>query len=312
MIAFGCAVTARTTYQRYAEPGVERAREADSIVLAPDNPGTLSHGYNAILDELAARDGVEAAVLLHQDLEITSSEFPAAVRAALHDRDVAVVGAAGSPRVSSLSWWEPGPVVGAYEWIFSSDGGGRVDMGTWNDFVSADRVEEVEAVDGMILVFSSWAIENLRFDTELDPSAHGYDVDICFQARAAGRKVVVAPLGVSHHHELIVMSDAADWITAHKRFAEKWEGRPPGPSPGSDWKQRARDAEAELEAVKVARNELSLLRNEADRRAIDAYARAGEIGRVAQRDHRQPQLEGVGAIPSGRRSASALVAGAEF
>jgi GT2 family glycosyltransferase len=272
MIAFGSAVTTQAKYERVALPGCRLAAEPDSVVIAmPNEDSTLSAGYNRILDQLADRDDLEAVVLLHQDLEIRNPDFVKVVRDCLADPEVAIIGAAGAPRVRGLDWWEPGPVVGDYEWAYERNGGGEVVMDNWTNYVQVSGVHPVSAVDGMIMVLSSWAARNLRFDEQIDPGAHGYDVDICFQAKAAGKEVVVASLGVTHHHELEVMTDAEDWIETHIRIAEKWEGQlheaNGEPLQNGDWMRRARRAEAEAGAAKIARDELNLLRNEADRKA---------------------------------------------
>ncbi len=285
MIAFACAVTVPETYERHALRGFRLAAEDDSPLIAPVADGTLSRAYNAILAELP--EGLEAVVLAHQDLEITNSQFCSVVRTSLADPEVAIVGAAGAGNVTSLSWWDPGPVIGSYEWVYSADGGGKVSMDDWDNFVAADSAHRVDALDGMILVFSPWAIENLRFDEELDPGAHGYDIDVCFQAREAGKTVVVADLGVSHHHEIVLMDDSAPWTTAHRRFAEKWEGRTDAIAPGLDWKERARRAEAQAAAAEIARNELSIVRNLAERRGGEAWRYAHELEHKLERLQRE-------------------------
>jgi GT2 family glycosyltransferase len=268
MIAFGSAVTSQEKYERFALPGCRLAAEPDSVLIAMPNEGsTLSQGYNRILDQLAERDDLEAVVLLHQDLEIANPDFVEVVRDCLTDPEVAIIGAAGAPRVHGLDWWEPGPVIGDFEWAYQRDGGGTVAKDNWTNFVEVTGVHPVDAVDGMILVLSKWAARNLRFDERIDPSAHGYDIDICFQATEAGKQIVVAGLGVTHHHELEVMMSYDAWIQAHIRIAEKWEGRLAEAGRDGDWKQRARRAEAEAGAAKIDRDSLSMLRNEADRKA---------------------------------------------
>jgi hypothetical protein len=276
LIAFGCAITSPDKYERFALPGLRRAAEPDSLVLALESEGTLSQTYNRILDEVAPRPELEAVVLVHQDLEITNPQLPATVRECLVDPDVAIIGAAGAPRVHGLDWWEPGPVIADYEWAYERDGGGAVAMENWTNYIEVSGIHPVTAVDGMILVLSDWAARNLRFDERIDPGAHGYDVDICFQAQDAGRSVVVTSLGVTHHHELEVMTDSEDWVETHIRIAEKWEGQLPETAAANgngDWKRRARRAEAEAGAAKIARDELNLLRNEADRRAMVFWER---------------------------------------
>lgn len=274
MIAFCSAVTSKDKYERFALPGIRLAAEPDSEIVARPNEGqTLSQGYNAILDELADREDIEAVVLLHHDLEIRNPDFVEVVRRCLEDPEVAIIGAAGAPRVRGLDWWEPGPVIGDFEWSYEGNGGGTVAKDSWTNFIEVTGVHPVEAVDGMILVLSAWAVRNLRFDERIDPSAHGYDIDICFQAAEAGRQVVVAGLGVTHHHELEVMMSYEDWIEAHIRIAEKWEGRLASAGRNGDWKTRARVAEANAGAAKIDRDSLSLLRNEADRKAAMFWER---------------------------------------
>lgn len=268
MIAFGSAVTSQDEYDRAALPGCRLAAEPDSVVIAMPNEGrTLSQGYNLILDQLVEHDDLEAVVLHHQDLEIRNPDFVSVVRECLADPEVAIIGAAGAPRVRGLDWWEPGPVIGDFEWAYEEAGGGTVVKDNWTNFIEVTGVHPVAAVDGMIIVLSAWAARNLRFDEEIDPSAHGYDIDICFQAAEAGKSIVVAGLGVTHHHELEVMMSYEDWIEAHIRIAEKWEGRLASAGRNGDWKQRARRAEAEAGAAKIDRDSLSMLRNEADRKA---------------------------------------------
>ncbi len=274
MIAFCSAVTSQDKYERFALPGCRVAAEPDSVVLAMPNEGsTLSEGYNKILDQMADQEDLEAVVLLHQDLEIRNTDFVDVVRSCLEDPEVAIIGAAGAPRVSGLDWWEPGPVIGDYEWSYEGNGGGIVGMETWTNFIPVTGVHPVAAVDGMILVLSDWAVRNLRFDEQIDRSAHGYDIDLCFQATEAEKKIVVAALGVTDHHELEVMHNYDEWIEAHIRIAEKWEGRLAAADRNGDWKQRARRAEAEAGAAKIDRDSLSLLRNEADRKAAAFWER---------------------------------------
>ena len=280
MIVFGCAITSRRKFGRCAEPGIRRAAEPDSVVLARPSEVTLSRAYNELLDEVAGHDSVEGLVLLHQDLEITNAGFADAVRGYLADPEVAILGAAGAENVRGLTWWEPGPVVGDYGWAYERDGGGSVAMDNWTNYTAATGAHPVDAVDGMLMIFSPWAIQNLRFDEEIDPSAHGYDIDICLQARAAGRKVIVGGgLGVIHHHELEVLTDSSDWIEAHIRVADKWADRFESENGSTDWKLRARRAEAEAGAAKIARDELNLLRNEADRRSLLFWERIETLER---------------------------------
>jgi GT2 family glycosyltransferase len=73
---------------------------------------------------------------------------------------------------------------------------------------------EVDSIDGIVIVLSPWAVRELRFDESLG-SLHGYDFDICMQARAAGKKVVTADFRAIHHHSLKLVSDPEGWIQTH-------------------------------------------------------------------------------------------------
>ena len=107
-------------------------------------------------------------------------------------------------------------------------------------------------VDGFLLVLSPWAVRNLRFDESLG-TLHGYDVDFCLQARAAGRKVVTADFRAIHNHSLELVSDPEGWVEAHIRVAEKWDGQIPGATAlDTDWRAIARRARAEAEASRAA------------------------------------------------------------
>jgi hypothetical protein len=290
VIAFGCAITDQDAYERLALPGFRLAGESDSVIVSRDSSGTVSRTYNEILDSLP--ETVDALVLAHQDVEITNPGFTGEVRRCLEHPEVALVGALGALNVTSIAWWDPGPMVGDYRWKFSADGGGVVSTDDWDSYVPATGVHEVDAIDGMVIVFSRWAIEHLRFDEDIDPSAHGYDVDISFQARAAGKAVVVGRLDVTHHHEISLMDDRSDWIAAHMRFAEKWEGRSPGPPLDERWPDRARRAEAQAGAEEIRGNELGILRNQSIQRAVAGWNYAQELEeRLKAGEHARQELE---------------------
>ena len=109
---------------------------------------------------------------------------------------------------------------------------------------------EVDTLAGFLLVMTPWAIRELRFDEALHLGI-GFDLDICRQARAAGRKLVTADIGVSHHGSLDLIEDHDLWIEAHIDVAQKWEDRVP-PRSEDEWRARARRAEAERDAARAA------------------------------------------------------------
>ena len=96
---------------------------------------------------------------------------------------------------------------------------------------------------------SPWAVRELRFDESLG-QMHGYDLDICLQARAAGKKVVTADFRVVHHHSLDLVGDPDGWVAAHMQLAEKWSEVLDSDA-DTDWRRRTRRAEAELELTRI-------------------------------------------------------------
>lgn len=255
MIAFGCAITDSALYQRYAQPGLERAAEPDSAVFAYAAPRTPVRTYNLILDHAAASEGLEALVLIDQEAEILDADLGAKVRRAFADPEVAVAGCAGAVGVRSIAWWE-GRVTWASSVYRSEEHG--MDFPAWipdgwsrTDPSDAFRTGEVDTVDGVLMAFSPWAVRNVRFDESLGP-IYGFDFDFCMQVRAAGRKVVTENLRVAHPYPLAVVKDPDTWIEAHMTAADKWDGRLPNASAEEvDWHRRARRAEGEAAAARL-------------------------------------------------------------
>jgi len=261
MIVFGCAVTQPEAYERWAAPGIARAREPDSVVYANSSPGSIFRAYNLLLDLAARHDDLEALVLLHQDVEIADGAFCAKVRQALSDPEVGVVGAVGGLDARSLAWWEGSVTWGSFVHRYYEHGGGEVRVfGMEEDPARRPpyaRMGEVDTLDGVLLVLSPWSVRSLRFDETLG-QFDGYDLDFCLQVRAAGRKVLTADLRIVHHHSLELLGNPERWIAANVRLTEKWHERFPqiGGLIGSgseDWRARAWRAESEAAAARTLR-----------------------------------------------------------
>ena len=280
MFVFASAVTDPEVFSRAAQAGVARLREADptieQIVFA--SVGSIFRNYNLIIDQVKDRDDVEALVLIHQDAEIQDPEFLEKVRAALADPDVAIVGCAGAVDVRSIAWWEGSITWASFTHRYDELGGGEIPAFSWlnESLPPYARLGEVDSIDGFVMALSPWAMRNLRFDESLG-RIHGYDFDICMQARTAGKKVVTADLQVVHHHSLRLIEDPEAWIDAYMRV--------PGEVGRGDPHQRQ------------PRHRLGVAR--APRRgrglggAADGRARGAPAGRAleaARGDAEQPQL----------------------
>jgi hypothetical protein len=258
VIAFGSSIGETEPFHRYCEPGIRFVAEPDSKIYAFAAAGPISRTYNLMLGAAAARDDLEALVLVHSHAQLVEPAFCQKVRQVLSDSEVAVAGCVGATGVRSIAWWEgrvrSGPVVHRY----LEHGGGEMPAFSWTTREPAPG--EVDAVDGFLLVLSPWAVRNLRFDEGLFLGT-GFESDFCMQARAAGRKVLAADFAVVYHRSLeVVPKEALElWVEAHMQWAEKWDGRTPGANGHQvDWKRRARRAEAEREAARALAHSNSL------------------------------------------------------
>jgi Glycosyltransferase like family len=253
MIAFGTAITKPEVFRRCAEPGIRRAAEPDSEVLALPATGSIFRSYNALLDRAAMHADLEALVLVHQDAEIVDADLCDKVRDALADPAVAAVGCVGAIGVRSIAWWEASVTLASFINRYEEHGGGDLHSFSWawDDAPPYAHTGEVETLDGFLLVLSPWAVRSIRFDETLG-EFHGYDLDFCLQVREAGRKVVTADFRAIHHRPLEMIPDPERWIAAHVAVAEKWDGRMPGigTAPGS-WRERALRAEAERDVARA-------------------------------------------------------------
>jgi hypothetical protein len=262
MIAFGSSITRPDVYRRCAAAGIRLAAEANSAIYELPSVGSIFQSYNALLDQAAQREDLEALVLVHQDTEIVDRDFCTTVRRTLRDPDVGVIGCVGAIGVRSIAWWEGSVSQASFIHRYDEHGGGELPAFSWawQDAPPYARVGVVDSVDGFLLVLSPWVVRNVRFDESLG-ALHGYDFDFSLQVRATGRKVVTADFRAIHHHPLVPFSDPESWIDAHVKVAEKWAGRMPGVGDASGtWSERARRAEAERDAALIVdhANELKM------------------------------------------------------
>jgi hypothetical protein len=185
MIAFAACVGTPAKLAAYAAPGLKRAMEPDSVFAELTTDRSIHEAYNEALEHFAGVPGLEALVLLHEDTELLDADFCARVRSVLRDPSVALAGPIGAYGVTSLRWWE-GTIAGH--------------AAETRGVVSGEPAPcDVDCLDGLLLVLSPWAVANLRCDTERFTGFHAYDADLCFAARAAGRRVVAAEFSVFHH-----------------------------------------------------------------------------------------------------------------
>lgn len=165
--------------------------------------------YNRILDLACANQNCEAVVLLHDDTYVLDENFRAKILRCLRaDAGLGILGVVGASRISSLAWWESDAKVGE---VFESRG--FIDFG-----VPRGRVD---VVDGLLMVIEREVFTRLRFDEKMFPGFHGYDVDYCLQARAAGYGCMVIPMEILHKTKG-GFGNRDEFLSASRALAEKW------------------------------------------------------------------------------------------
>ncbi len=186
MIAFATAVSDRATYEAVALPGIERAAEEDSAVLTRYGHDSIQRPYNEMMDEAARLPGLEALVLLHQDLELLDDSLPRRLRRVFGDPAVGLMGPLGA-RVSK-----------PHAWLCPDLAFGTMDPDSRPPAVGE---EEVDVLDGALLVVAPWAVRALRFDERLAGCFHGYDVDFGLRLAALGGRAICCAVPCVHRRE---------------------------------------------------------------------------------------------------------------
>jgi len=209
MIAYGCCVGSWEKFGRFVAPNIKQRP-----FIAISGQKSISVAYNKILNAYAGYQGpndldqLEAVVLLHDDLEMIDPDIEDKIRAAI-EPGVGLIGVAGGG--PSLWWWNHDPI-------------GHQMTDTRMVAFGEQRVGDVDMIEGSFMVFTPWAIRDLRFDARYE--FLGYD-DVCMEARNMGMRVVVADIHTHHHSTLGFKSEEvkAMWDRSELLFESKW-GKP--------------------------------------------------------------------------------------
>ncbi len=213
MICFATCVGYPDKLRDIAIPGIVHSMHGESY----NHLTRKSNGYDifpiyADLMAAAHAQKAEALVLMHDDLEFRDVALSEKIRDVFKDPTVAIVGCVGARNVKSLRWWE-GDKRG-----YATD----APHGVHSYGFAEGYPCEVDSVDGMFLVLSPWAIENLTLRGLGYEGLHGYAEELCFQARSKGKRVVVARIDAFHHTKGGVTGDMAAWNRSEEVFAKRW------------------------------------------------------------------------------------------
>lgn len=212
MIAFATAVSDEQTYRAVALPSIERVAEADSPILTRCGYGTIQQPYNEMMDEVAGVPGLEALILVHQDLALLDGSLPDRARRAFSRPRAGLLGALGGRTSRLHCWLAPERAFGfAIGPNRREPADPRISVGT----------HEVDGVDGALLVLAPWVVRGLRFGESPDGRFHGYDVDISRRVRAHGGEVLCEDIPCRHHAAL--KDDYDEQRAAGVALARMWD-----------------------------------------------------------------------------------------
>ena len=228
MIAIGICAGPGDRFESIAGPALAVALGPTATVWVLREQTSIAVAYNALIDRARQTSDLAGLVLIHDDVAVVDPEFVAKVTAALADPDVAVAGVVGGrgPR-AGMPWFSCAERFGQIR-----DAAGVHVHDTTERATTSGEAQgnvDVDVVDGLMLALSPWAIANLHFEQRRYPPFHGYDSDICSQARAAGKRVVVTSVDIAHHTKGIFASKQSytDWIRAGFAWRLRWQDLPP-------------------------------------------------------------------------------------
>jgi SAM-dependent methyltransferase len=272
VIAYAACIGDPEKYESICLPGLRRVAQPDDLLIEAEHDSSIFAAYNEVLDAVRERDDLEMLVLLHEDTEVAHADFLDQLRTQLAEPDVAVVGAVGARGVEGLSWWD-GECFGR---VLESRG--IVDFG--------GGTHDVDTVDGLVMALSPWAVRNLRFDEATYDGFDAYDADLCAQARAAGKRVVVTELPVVHRHARVdnerATSDGGSFERNDAVFRAKWQ--PDIEVAGARRTRVTEDDRSNDGYFEHTRPELRALVPESARRVLDVGCGSGGLGAALKRE----------------------------
>lgn len=241
MFVFGVCVDSTERFDRHCLPAIAAHGGEDAILMSsPDTP--VAKTYNDVLDACLDLEGVEAVVLLRDDVEIVDPHFRSRVLAAFARAPrLAVIGVGGVD--ASLRWWQTpgpsprplpaGPASGIAGGTGRGDGDGRGDRDAGSPGGDRDTPGGlpptgagvgphdvlVDYVDGACMVLRPDLAGRFRFDDIAFTGTGGFEVDFCHRVREAGWLVAVTAVGVDRH------ADPDDVDATFRQAAAVWQGR---------------------------------------------------------------------------------------
>jgi len=188
MIAIGCATTDERAFRAAGAPTIEAIDEGDSLLMRHHGFESIDVPFNEMIAAAAAREDLEALLLVHQDALLEPKrDLPRLVRELLvAEKDLAMVWAAAK------------------------------------GFSMRHR----DDVSATLLALSPWTVQKLRFDPTVGGSADASAEDLALQAQAAGRCALPAKMGVVRSRMPQPPATRRRELQARVEVRRKWDRMP--------------------------------------------------------------------------------------
>lgn len=261
IIVGSCVADGGTKFRAVTQASLQAGLDPGDLVVTESGSTGIGAAYNRIIQMARETPDCELLLLLHDDVELLDKNFRAKLLLGAGLPRAGVLGVIGGRGLRGLEWWAARATAGA---VFETRG--YTDLGP--------RHAEVDCVDGLLMALTPAAFGKLDFDDVRFPDFHGYDVDVCLQARASGLRNFVVPVDLIHRTKG-GYGDRPAFDAAAAALVSKW---PQFVSPDPTWQAPLSRAKARARRVAAG----------ATRRARTFGRRA--LGRSPVPQHALPQV----------------------
>jgi GT2 family glycosyltransferase len=189
---------------------------ADRFRFFEHNETGLPHGYNSVLDESLAGDGV--IIFVHDDVVLGDLFIREKLAGAFDELGYAIVGLAGTsdfkinPYLNPTTWLQP-PLEACSGAVEHQPPGQPASMEAYGP-----TPRRCVVLDGLFLAVDLKKLGSLRFDEQFP--FHFYDLDFCLSAYRAGLSLGTVNIYVTHRSHGNRRSD--EFKHAQGLFHAKW------------------------------------------------------------------------------------------
>jgi GT2 family glycosyltransferase len=199
-------------------------------VLVWDNRGS-GKGLAGVYNDMSEKAGGEIVLFLHEDVTFQEPGWGLALTDIFRDPSIGLVGVAGSRYKSrAVSGWYTGlPGLNAYRIDHLTEG--RT-IHLRHPAIWPEHEVQTVTVDGVFMACRKSLLKKVRFDEELCPGFHFYDIDFSLRASKVSRVVVTDRIGILHH---TLGGDFGDrWMDAALSFHHRYRMELPASVSESD------------------------------------------------------------------------------